>query len=336
MRIEMIEKLDRTIAAGDLRGAPIRDCPPPGHGVHQWTLSAANTLARLGVAPDQAAQIIRARMTRRPRGREIEDAIEKAYREAHLPIPVWSPGGQPSPTAAFDPGALARVARRGPGVDIGWLRARSPLDPFDQTPDTYLRALFREGEVVLVFNRLESQGDVAWVHRGPGCVSDELDRFREGQPDGTWFLSNPVDGQMRANAQGRMSRRSEGNITSFRHLVVESDRADPAQWLSVIVQAPLPVVSLVTSGGKSIHALVRVNARDGEHWRMIVGRIRPILVTLGADAGAMSAVRLTRLPDCMRVSKGRRQELLFLNPDADGTPIRDLPLVRDGEMGVAA
>ena len=124
------------------------------------------------------------------------------------------------------------------------------------------------------------------------------------------------------------TRRAEENITSYRHLVVESDHADASQWLAAIVQLPLPIVSLVTSGGRSMHALVTVSARDGTHWRERVARMKPVLVTLGADPAAMSAVRLTRLPGCMRVETGREQQLLYLNPDADMKPIRELPALR--------
>jgi len=45
-------------------------------------------------------------------------------------------------------------------------------------------------------------------------------------------------------------------------------------------------------------------------------------VTLGADPGALSAVRLTRLPQAMRGQ--RLQRLLYLNPDPDGRPIVEL------------
>jgi len=303
-------------------------------------MSAANTLARRGVDPELAALVIVSRMTRSPRGREIEDALQKAYREADQPVQIprsWAPW---VPAAAFDPMALACVARRGPVVTAAYLAARSPLNPLAKTPASFLRAVFLEGDQVLVFGEMRSQGQTLWHHGGEACDAFALDEYKDGWNDGVWFLSNPIDGEWREVERLRRpgnptgcTRRAEENITSFRHVVVESDHADPSMWLSAIAQMPLPIISLVTSGGKSIHALVRVNARDGDHWRDIVGRIKPMLVRLGADPQAMSAVRLTRLPFCMRVAKGQRQELLFLNPGADGTPIIALPVVRDAKEG---
>ncbi len=304
--------------------------------MHHWLLHAANLCARAGMAPEAAAELIRVRMTRPPRGTEIPDAIRKAFGEIGQPIGQWRGAREHVQRVSFNPDALARVARSGPLVDAAWLRARSPLDPMPQSPATYLHAVFRPGDRVMVCGALYSQGEAIWNHSGPTCAPAELDEFREGWIDGVWFPANPVDGQWReverlrrpGNERGR-TRRAEENITAFRHVVIESDRADPALWLSAIAQMPLPIVSLVSSGGKSIHALIRINASDGDEWRAIVGRLKPILVTLGADPAAMSAVRLTRLPGCMRVSKGRLQELLFLNPHADGTPIHDLPVMRD-------
>jgi len=64
---------------------------------------------------------------------------------------------------------------------------------------------------------------------------------------------------------------------------------------------------------------VRIDADSKADWDLKVGTIKPTLVTLGADPGALSAVRLTRLPQAKRGD--RIQKLLYLNPFADGTPI---------------
>jgi hypothetical protein len=54
-----------------------------------------------------------------------------------------------------------------------------------------------------------------------------------------------------------------------------------------------------------------------------------VLPIFGADPGAMTPVRLTRLPGCTR--GGREQRLIFLHPGAsmeDARTIRELPPVR--------
>ena len=54
-------------------------CPEPGAGVHHWILKAAHHCKKIGLFDQDAGFLIRKHMTRPSKGREIEDAIEKAY-----------------------------------------------------------------------------------------------------------------------------------------------------------------------------------------------------------------------------------------------------------------
>ena len=107
-------------------------------------------------------------------------------------------------------------------------------------------------------------------------------------------------------------------------MVLESDKADPAHWLAALAQLPLPIAAITTSGGKSSHALVKIEAKSEAEWDRIVAGIAPALVTLGTDPGALTAVRLTRLPCCRREENGQWQRLHYLNPVPTLSPIADL------------
>jgi hypothetical protein len=132
-----------------------------------------------------------------------------------------------------------------------------------------------------------------------------------------FFLSNPIDGEYHHNPrQDSMSRRSEESITAFRHVVLESDCQPGEQWLRILVQLKLPIVS---SGGKSLHAIAKINASSKEEWDQKVRRLMPWLVKVGSDRAAMTAVRLTRLPGCYRGDK--LEELFYLDPRAVSGPI---------------
>lgn len=85
------------------------------------------------------------------------------------------------------------------------------------------------------------------------------------------------------------------------------------------MQLPLKIAAIYTSGGKSIHALVRLDAVSKQHWDQERDVIKPIAVTLGADGSAMTAVRLSRLPSTLRGQIS--QKLLYLDPCPDGIPI---------------
>ncbi len=71
--------------------------------------------------------------------------------------------------------------------------------------------------------------------------------------------------------------RAEENITNFRYLLLESDVAPADLWLRALVHLPLPIVSIVSSGGRSFHALVRVAANSSEDWKKLKARLAPAL-----------------------------------------------------------
>jgi len=143
-----------------------------------------------------------------------------------------------------------------------------------------------------------------------------------------WFLSNPVTGlpvedigTVNEYFPNGESWRSEENVTSWRYMVIGSDTAPENLWLKMLVQAPLAISAIYTSGGNSIHALMRVDQPSKEEWDKFRDSIKADLITLGACPGSLSAVRLTRLPNCRREKTGQLQRLLYLNPAADGEPI---------------
>jgi hypothetical protein len=237
---------------------------------------------------------------------------------------------------AFCPMVLKRVAAKAAGVPdvVAFIKERSPVVVETQDSASVLRRLyaFGSGEKVLIFSAMESQGQMLWEADGSDVIQN---RHLPSGPDGVWFLPQPVDGEVHPNPRlgGKPSRRSEESVTGWRYAVLESDEADPDDWLRCLVQMPLRIACICESGGRSIHALVQVDAASKAEWDRMVGSAKPLLITLGADRGALSAVRLTRLPQAQRGE--RLQRLLYLNPQADGVPILEQP-ARMGLVGKGA
>lgn len=254
----------------------------------------------------------------------------------------------------YDAVKLADFASRCPfPITPEWLASRSPVAiPEKQdatTAELFLSSLYQPGERVLVFTREFSQGDFLWA--------PELGSFRLGDrptvkavssplpaggPLGVWFLAQPVTGKWGVNHNNRaddgsprMGRRHGAMVTAWRFMVLESDDAPPELWLRALVQLPFPIVAVYTSGGRSIHALVRIDATCKEQWDFLRDDMLQILAPLGADPAAMTAVRLTRLPGTLRhgsrnkegnqtpFSSPRLQRLLWLNPKATVCAILD-------------
>ena len=227
---------------------------------------------------------------------------------------------------AFDEHRLAQFAGTWAArVSALMLGERSSRDPAAMTVEDFLAGLYDQGEKCVVFSEFKSQGQWIWENGGGWTEYFSRSNGEVGFPrpnglpspfggkDGVWYLCQPVDGKFHPNPRtGRVSRRSEESVTSWRYIVLESDEANPYLWLGAMVKLPLPIVAIYTSGGKSVHVLVRLDARTKGEWDELRDRLRGLLVPLGADPGAMTAVRLSRLPFCRRGNKWQR--LLFFDP----------------------
>lgn len=245
----------------------------------------------------------------------------------------------------FDAAELKAIAAPWRGVaDLVWLANRSAVDPATVSHTDFLSLLYQKGERVLVFTDYFSQGQALWPD----------DAVANTGREGVWFLPAPVDGEYHPNprsldkdtGKARMSRRSEESVRSYRYLLLESDKADMRDWLGFIVQAPLRIEAIYTSGGRSIHVLVRVDCSTKGQWDEAKRELMPFLmgtVMLGGDRGVLSGVRLSRLPGCYREGKyddqdrytrfprPKLQKLLYVRPAADGRPICEMPARRDVE-----
>lgn len=269
--------------------------------------------------------------------------------------------------ATYSEKALRGFYRPELGIDEAWVMERSPVDPFTvEGAGEFLDALFAPDERVLIFSKYKSQGQfMRWCGKGFFRLGAENGIKAvpapdgvpaRGSEDGAWFLCCPVTGRWvpKQDRSGNLTRRSGDCATRFPYMVLESDEAPPELWLCFLAQLPLPIAAIYTSGGRSIHALIKCDCGSKAGWDALRGKLLPLLVKLGADQGALSAVRLTRLPFCDRKvlackcgavtgwaprgkpckacgeyvpperGQWREQKLLFLNPKADGAPLWEL------------
>ena len=257
-----------------------------------------------------------------------------------IPTPAEPPiAEEPPKKLDFDVEVLRRFYRADLPADPEWFAGRSVIDPKGLQPPAFLDAIFQPDEKVLIFTNERSQGQfIHWVGHGsyvlanqPG-VKAKPSILPRGGDTGVFFLCQPIDGKWYPNPRAprldngelRLSRRSMEAVTSWRYLVLESDEAPDELWLNLLAQLPLPIAAIYRSGRRSIHALVKLQVDSKAEWDALKRQIAPLFTRLGADAGALSAVRLTRLPGCYR--GGKLQELLFLNPDPEpGLPVCALP-----------
>ncbi|MDY4041006.1 MAG: AAA family ATPase [Collinsella sp.] len=242
----------------------------------------------------------------------------------------WSPGGAPgsaygwgdaieatdAPPAATAPRPRPVTATTVDARDVGEepVPDGPPADA-DAEVAAYLRALFGPDEHVgFVTDQVARGKDGRWRPSGAGYsdrTRDELlDSMEEypGQLDctfctaspeaGAWVRVNPLDGE----------GASDANVSAYRHALVESDTLPPGKQLALIREMRLPVAAISTSGGKSVHAVVRVDAADKREYRERVTALYEFCRASGFDCDEQNRnpSRLTRLPGFRRGSGWQR------------------------------
>lgn len=112
---------------------------------------------------------------------------------------------------------------------------------------------------------------------------------------GAWIRFNPLDGKDCKNE----------NVTEFRYALIESDTMEIENQNTIIRELELPVACLVHSGGKSLHAIVRVDASDQKEYRNRVDYLYKVCEKNGlkVDRQNSNPSRLSRMPGVIRNEK---------------------------------
>lgn len=182
-----------------------------------------------------------------------------------------------------------------------YLTTDATISRFDMLRE-YMRYVFQPGE---------------WVCYGATTSDVRQLRYEDVLKQGETLLKqgavfvcvNPTDGQGRKNK----------NVAAYRHTLIESDTLPKDEQLDLIRRLRLPCAAIVDSGHKSIHAIVRVNAKDATEYKQRVARLHAILNANGMelDGACKNPARLTRLPG------GLRHEGMQYLIDVSTSPYRD-------------
>ena len=181
-----------------------------------------------------------------------------------------------------------------------------------------VRSLYAPGEKVNFVTEFveytEKSGEVKARPMGKGITLERdalVARFEQNGSDtgqaGGWLRMNPVDGQ----------GISDANVTAYRFALLESDTLPMELQLALFAKLPLPIAAILSSGGRSLHAWVKVDAGDAAEYRAVVPRLLGLLAKFGVDGKNRNPSRLSRLPGARRVIGAvgdGLQRLLYVNP----------------------
>lgn len=206
-------------------------------------------------------------------------------------------------------------------IDKSWVESRELNIPEHWNPVkqliTYLETLFDSTENVgYVTTTWEKDGKylptkgnydrtagelIQALNNCKGDIGSVLGDYREEA--GAWIRFNPLDGEGVKN----------DNVTDFRFALVESDNMELEMQNALLHELELPIAALVYSGGKSLHAIVRIDAADYSEYRKRVDYLYAKCQKNGLtiDSQNKNPSRLSRMPGVTR--KGQKQYLLETN-----------------------
>jgi len=125
----------------------------------------------------------------------------------------------------------------------------------------------------------------------------------EGKPQGAWIRINPM-----------LPDRYDGNessVAAWRHVLVEFDDKPKEEQLDIINRSKLPIAAVIDSGGRSVHAWVKVDAANKEQWCERRDAVYQYMADYSPCAANKNASRFSRLAGIMRGDV--EQKLIALN-----------------------
>ncbi len=309
----------------------VNNLPAPGEGCHPALLGAANLGLMAGVAPDQVFYDIRRSIQagkRKVSDDEIQDAISKAQltvRPSNVVLPngrtvrLYRPPIQekPKPLISNGQATLRKLIEQSPISDEAdlWEDSEYRLcsDPADD-PVTFLQTRFEPQDLLFIGERKE-----------PGILGQNIKpqanwikHFESGGRTAPFIICNPLTGHPAKKKSGDgVTFRGDASIANFKYCICEFDtlnREEQIRFWSAVIARGLPVVALVDSGGKSIHAWIRVEGiKTLQDWdREVKGELyEKSMIPMGVDAACSNPARLSRLPGHAR-DNGNIQKILWL------------------------
>ena len=181
----------------------------------------------------------------------------------------------------------------------------------------YLETLFKPDDIVGFATQVapDAHGKLKPINTNLAMrVSDFIGRLHETddiakaigsyrEDCGAWIRMNPLDG----NGQ------SDRNVAAYRYVLIESDDIPKEEQERFYRKYELPIAALVDSAGKSVHAVVRIDAPDEQEYRRRVNYLFRFLELrdFPVDNANKNPSRLSRMPGVLR--GGVMQELLATN-----------------------
>ena len=198
-----------------------------------------------------------------------------------------------------------------------------PLDPIDnmlqaphKSPEDqlmeYISTLYQPGDTIAYVTSAHLKSDGKWEPDRASYTTYEsiIKRLEEGdsveavlrgynKAAGVWICMNPMDyGQ------------TKKSVEAYRYALIECDKSTTKEQIKTYMDLQLPIATLTYSGGKSVHAVVRIDAYSPEEYAKRVRFLHTYVKGYGLDVDEANKNpnRLTRMPG---VCRGEQEQWLI-------------------------
>lgn len=223
-------------------------------------------------------------------------------------------GYTPSKKWSFDD-YLPAVAEEGNYYEEILSKNNTEEEPW-QMAVRYLETLYEKNESVsYVHSAVYKEDRDKWVPADAGHVRKvsaiirDLKKYKRldeafgtiNPEAGAWIRHNPATGA------------KDEHVTRYAYVLVESDSMPIEEQKKFLINQKLPIAALIESGGKSVHAIVKVDASNETEFDQRTSFLFDYLAQrqFQIDEANKNPARLSRLPGAMR--NGNIQRLLATN-----------------------
>ena len=241
--------------------------------------------------------------------KDLRHKLNDAYVKTHERPKGWLAKGRERKVGAngrfiFDPKIVAEA------VD-----AQTPYS----TADVLLNC-FKDDDVVCITNEAGQTDEGKWFPASKGIFLTRAEwltkffgpdaprkEYFKATEQGAWIRINPF-------TKGDLTG-TDVAVSTYRHVLVEFDRKNRDEQIAIFQQSNLPISLLVESGGKSVHAWVKVDAVDKAQWEERRNAIYEYLTDHEPDPQNKNPSRWSRLGGVLRGDK--EQKIVAFNVGAD-------------------
>lgn len=284
-----------------------------GQGGHPATYRAASILAHGFDLPyDDAWALLnewnRSHCSPPWSEKDLRHKLNDAYVRPHDRPKGWLKGQE---RAVGANGRMVFDAKRVAKIVLGEL----PISTAD-----FILAAFKDEDYICITNEAGQSEDGRYFPASKGIFlkrSDWITKFfGPGAPGKAHFESTEQGAWIRINPyKPDDTSGTDAGIADWRHILVEFDNRTKEEQISIFHQSNLPITALIDSGGKSVHAWVRVNAPDKQSWEERRNAVYEFLADYEPDPQNKNPSRWSRLGGIERGAN--MQRVIALNVGAE-------------------